>query len=50
MSQVAAAYGRREGVHVIAGGCPLMFGRAADTPHKVMRFVAGMTGALPKEV
>lgn len=48
VSEEAAAYGRTHGVQVIAGGCPLMFDPAADTGHKIMRFVG--VGHLPKQV
>lgn len=37
VSAAAAELGRRNGITVIDGGCPLMFGPAADTGHKVMR-------------
>ena len=39
VSPTAAEYGRERGLTVIAGGCPCMFGRTADTGHKVMRLV-----------
>jgi uncharacterized protein len=39
VSPTAAEYGREHGLTVIAGGCPCMFGRTADTGHKVMRLV-----------
>jgi predicted CoA-binding protein len=50
VSPAAAEYGRRHGVTVIAGGCPLMFPPASDPAHRAMRFVCGMTGALPRRV
>jgi hypothetical protein len=37
-------------VIVIDGGCPLTFGPTADPVHKVMRFVLGLTGKVPKRV
>ena len=37
VSLTAAAYGRKHGITVIAGGCPLMFDPAADLGHKFMR-------------
>ena len=48
VSADAAAYGREHGITVIEGGCPLMFGAAADFDHKVMRVVFG--GRMPKSV
>jgi predicted CoA-binding protein len=48
VSADAAAYGREHGITVIDGGCPLMFGSAADFGHKVMRVVFG--GRIPKSV
>ena len=50
VSDKAVAYGREHGVHVIAGGCPCMFGKTADTGHKVMRGILNLTRGLPKEV
>lgn len=38
------------GVTVIDGGCPIMFGSIADPAHRVMRFVLGLTGKVPKRV
>ena len=48
VSADAAAYGRERGITVIDGGCPLMFGPAADFGHKVVRVVFG--GHIPKSV
>ena len=39
VSAAATEYGRRHGITVIDGGCPLMFGPTADLGHKVMRRV-----------
>lgn len=50
MSGVAAEFGRRRGISVIDGGCPLMFGPTADPGHKAMRFVFTLTGNVPKQV
>jgi predicted CoA-binding protein len=38
VSGPAAAYGREHGLTVIEGGCPCMFGRTADTGHRVLHF------------
>jgi predicted CoA-binding protein len=46
----AAVYGRDHGMTVIDGGCPLMFGPAADLPHKIMRFVLTRSGKVPRHV
>ena len=48
VSAAATDYGRSNGITVIDGGCPLMFGPTADFGHKVMRHV--FAGHVPKEV
>ncbi|HSL14978.1 MAG TPA: CoA-binding protein [Actinomycetota bacterium] len=48
VSAAATDYGRRRGITVIDGGCPLMFGPTADFGHKVMRLV--YSGHVPKQV
>ncbi len=48
VSATAAAYGRKFGITVIDGGCPLMFGPTADFGHKVMRVIFGRR--FPKNV
>ena len=48
VSEAATVYGREQGITVIDGGCPLMFGPTADFGHKVMRRV--LAGRVPKEV
>jgi uncharacterized protein len=48
VSDAATDYGRRHGIRVIDGGCPLMFEPTADGGHKVMRFVFTMTGKVPR--
>jgi predicted CoA-binding protein len=50
VSQAAADYGRREGISVIPGGCPLMFDPTADGGHKAMRFIFTLTGSVPRRV
>jgi hypothetical protein len=50
VSDAATEYGRRHGITVIDGGCPLMFDPIADPGHKVMRFVCTLTGKVPKRV
>ena len=46
VSEAAVTYGREHGLHVIAGGCPLMFGKGADLGHRCMRWLLGVTGKL----
>ena len=48
VSPAATSYGRQHGITVIDGGCPLMFGPAADFGHKIMRLV--YAGHVPKQV
>jgi predicted CoA-binding protein len=48
VSPAATDYGRKHGITVIDGGCPLMFAPTADLGHKVMRVVLG--GRVPKQV
>jgi uncharacterized protein len=48
VSSAATAYGRQNGITVIDGGCPLMFGPTADFGHKVMR--VALAGRVPKQV
>lgn len=48
VSAEATDLGRQHGVTVIDGGCPLMFGPAADFGHRVLRFV--YSGRVPKKV
>ncbi len=47
LSPEAVALARQEGIALIAGACPLMFGPCADPGHKVMRFFKGVFGKLP---
>jgi predicted CoA-binding protein len=50
VSKAATDYGREQGIEVIDGGCPLMFGATADLGHKAMRFVFTLKGNVPKKV
>jgi predicted CoA-binding protein len=50
VSKEAAELGRKEGIAVIDGGCPCMFGPTADPGHKVMRTVFTLTGNVPRRV
>lgn len=46
----AVAYGREHGITVIDGGCPLMFGAAADGGHKFMCALLKLNGKVPRTV
>ena len=50
VSKAAANSGREQGIAVIDGGCPCMFGPTADFGHKAMRLVFTLTGNVPREV
>jgi uncharacterized protein len=50
VSDAATEYGRKEGITVIDGGCPLMFEPTADPGHKVLRFFCSMAGKVPRTV
>jgi predicted CoA-binding protein len=49
-SEPATVYGRKQGITVIDGGCPLMFEPTADFGHKVMRGLLTLTGTVPRKV
>ena len=42
--------GRQQGMTVIDGGCPCMFGPTADFGHKAMRAVLTLGGRVPRHV
>ena len=46
VSDAATEFGRKQGIAVIDGGCPLMFEPTADGGHKFFKFIAGMTGKI----
>ena len=50
VSASATEYGRKHGITVIDGGCPLMFDPTADGAHKCMKFILTMTGVVPRQV
>lgn len=50
VSNAAADPGRRHGITVIDGGCPLMFDPTADSAHRAMRFLFTRNGNVPKRV
>ena len=48
VSPAAVEYCRQHDISVIAGACPMMFGRDVDLGHKCMRWMMSLTGRLPK--
>lgn len=50
VSQSAATSGREQGISVIDGGCPCMFGPTADLGHKAMRLALTLSGNVPRQV
>lgn len=50
VSPEAVALGRKLGLTVIDGGCPLMFDPTGDAAHKCMRAVLTLVGNVPREV
>ena len=46
----ATVVGRDNGIQVIDGGCPLMFGPTADVGHKNMKAMLSLTKNVPKQV
>jgi predicted CoA-binding protein len=50
VSDEATAWGRAHGIHVIDGGCPLMFPPVSDPGHRVMRSVLTLTHKVPRRV
>ena len=47
VSETGVEAGRKAGLTVIAGACPLMFDPTADVGHKCMRWVLGFTSGKP---
>ena len=50
VSERAADYGRRHGMTVIDGGCPLMFEPASDGGHRMMKWAFTLNGHVPRQV
>ena len=46
----AAELGRANGIAVIDGGCPCMFGDTADIGHRIMKPILQLTGGVPRRV
>lgn len=47
VSPEGVEYCRQQGITVIAGGCPMMYGEGADLGHVCMRWLLKLTGKLP---
>jgi predicted CoA-binding protein len=47
VSPEAVEYCRQQGISVIAGGCPMMYGDRVDFGHTCMRWILSLTGGLP---
>lgn len=47
VSETAREFCRANGISVIPGGCPLMFGKTSDVGHRCMRWIMRLTGRLP---
>ncbi len=50
VSPDAVELARSHGIHVIDGGCPLMFGPTRDGAHTCMRAVLKLVGRVPRRV
>jgi predicted CoA-binding protein len=50
VSEEAADYGRRHGLTVIDGGCPLMFEPVSDGGHRVMKWAFTLNHHVPRQV
>ena len=48
VSPEAVEHCRQNGITVIAGACPMMFGPGVDFGHKCMRWMMKLTGGLPQ--
>jgi predicted CoA-binding protein len=48
VSETAKEFCRANGIAVIAGACPLMFGKPSDFGHRCMRWMLRLTGRLPE--
>jgi predicted CoA-binding protein len=50
VSAEAVDFCRSHGIHVIPGGCPMMFVPPVDFGHKCIRFIGKLAGTVPKTV
>lgn len=48
VSSAAVAFCRQNGIGVIPGGCPMMFGDGVDFGHACMRWIMKLNGQLPR--
>jgi hypothetical protein len=48
VSDEAVQFCREHDIHVIPGGCPMMFCEPVDFGHKCLRWLLGVTGRLPQ--
>jgi len=48
LSEKAVALGRKHGLEVIPGACPMMYCEPVDLAHKCLRWFLGVTGKLPR--
>ena len=44
----AEAYCEEHDISVIAGACPMMYGKGVDVGHACMRWILGISGGLPR--
>jgi predicted CoA-binding protein len=47
VSKAAVEYCAQHDIRVIAGACPMMYGKGVDFGHTCMRMILGLTGGLP---
>ena len=50
VSEDAVAIAKKNGMTVIPGGCPLMFGKTSDGGHRFMCWFGKLTGGVPRNV
>jgi predicted CoA-binding protein len=50
VSEDAVTLARKNGMTVIPGGCPLMFGKTSDGGHRFMCWFGKLTGSVPRTV
>jgi predicted CoA-binding protein len=49
VSTDAVDFCHKNGIHVIPGGCPMMYCDHADVGHRFMRWLQALSGSLPKQ-
>ncbi|HEU4741979.1 MAG TPA: CoA-binding protein [Meiothermus sp.] len=50
VSREAVAFCQEHGITAIFGGCPMMYCPHADFGHRIMRWMQGVTGSLPRQI